>query len=73
MDGSGRSMKPGRAWMYDSPQSLTGRPGITVRLCCDRFGGAVRLRGPAPEVGEDLLNDLRLLDEGDDPPPFIPP
>lgn len=31
------------------------------------LGWAVGVGGPEPEVGEDLLDDLRLVNEGDDP------
>ncbi len=50
----------------------------TVRLCCDDplqrkrqrvpRRGAVRVCGPEPEMGEDLLDDLRPLDESEGTP-----
>jgi hypothetical protein len=39
----------------------------TVRLRCDGCRGAVGAGGPEPEVGQDLFDDLWLLDEGNDP------
>jgi len=53
------------------------RPEWHCSLCCDDplqrkrqrvpRRGAVRMRGPEPQVGQDLLDVLWLLDEGDAP------
>ena len=61
----GRSDLP---WMRAGRAPVTaGSDGATSLITWQWIGRAVGWGGPEPEMREELLNDLGLLDKGDDP------